>query len=801
MKNRKEHIILAGDFNEPLDAGNSNMSKLCQDIGLTDVFALRHPHIPEPATYIRGSTRLDYFLVSASVLPSVTKCGYDPFHLRLTSDHRGMFLDLDTELLFGNRTQALASIPHRDIRSKEKKSNTIYIDKKYDHLESNHFFHNLETLLADPSPNRAKAEKLDQLLTQSAKCAGHACRKRRRDWWSQKVTELRSQCHLLQRLLSGYRNKIDMLPTVRQRMTDIHLNFQLPDNQADCKKMLKIAQNLAREASAQHTQIRLTELEERAETYALDGNSDQQKHLKQMAAHESSCKMYSKIRSVRGLNSKSGQFTSLQIPADWPTPETEISNIESLSNPKEIAGDDSKWRTIDLPADIMHYLRLRNRLHFGQAEGTPFTTSPLRELVDWEASTKTSDLILEGDYTSDELTHLESLLLKHCKQTSPLDNIKAEITEEQFVSRMKVWRESTTTSPSGVDLGHYKALINPHSLNLDSDEGVTLEARRKKIISAHVSLINYAIRNRFTYERWKTIVNVMIQKEPGNNKIHRLRVIHIYEADFNGLLGIKWKELLHQATQNQAIHSGQHGARPGHEATTPVFMEELKNDICYASRKALINFDNDATSCYDRIIPALASLLGRRHGLHRNIVFVHARTLKEAKYKLKTLLGVSDEFYSHCQFFPIYGTGQGSANSPVIWTIVSSLLFECHEAAGHGAHFSTPDKKMSVNLSMVGFVDDSTGQVNQFLAHEQPTPSQLATIMKNDAQLWSNLLWLSGGLLELPKCSYHHIHFDFDPSGKPSMRGGHVTNQIMLSDIQTGAQIKISLCSSRHSRS
>jgi hypothetical protein len=76
---------------------------------------------------------------------------------------------------------------------------------------------------------------------------------------------------------------------------------------------------------------------------------------------------------------------------------------------------------------------------------------------------------------------------------SPLDGIKAEITKTQFVSRMKVWQESTTTSPSSVDLGHYKALINPHSLDLDSDEGVALEARQKKIISAHVSLINYAI--------------------------------------------------------------------------------------------------------------------------------------------------------------------------------------------------------------------------------------------------------------------------------------------------------------------
>ena len=119
--------------------------------------------------------------------------------------------------------------------------------------------------------------------------------------------------------------------------------------------MLKIAQNLAREASAKHTELRLTQLEDHAETSALEGNHDKQKHLKQMA-HESSCKMYSKIRSVRGLNSKSGQFTSLQIPADWPTPDVEISKVESLSNPKAIAGNDSKWRTIDLPADIMHYL-------------------------------------------------------------------------------------------------------------------------------------------------------------------------------------------------------------------------------------------------------------------------------------------------------------------------------------------------------------------------------------------------------------------------------------------------------------
>ena len=164
MKHRQEHIILAGDFNEPMDSGTSNMSKICQDIGLSDVFAIRHPDTPEPATYIRGSRRIDYFLVSASVLPSVEKCGYDPFQYRLTSDHRGMFLDLNTQSLFGNLTQALAAIPSRMIRSKEAKSNTTYITEKYDHLESNNFFNNLDNLISDTTSNKPQAEILDTLL-------------------------------------------------------------------------------------------------------------------------------------------------------------------------------------------------------------------------------------------------------------------------------------------------------------------------------------------------------------------------------------------------------------------------------------------------------------------------------------------------------------------------------------------------------------------------------------------------------------------------------------------------------------
>jgi hypothetical protein len=75
---------------------------------------------------------------------------------------------------------------------------------------------------------------------------------------------------------------------------------------------------------------------------------------------------------------------------------------------------------------------------------------------------------------------------------------------------------------------------------------------------------------------------------------------------------------------------------------------------------------------------------------------------------------------------------------------------------------------------MVGFVDDSTGTVNSFGATTQPTLEDLLNKMQHDAQLWHDLLWCSGGMLELPKCSYHFLYFAYLPDGTHIPRGGQV---------------------------
>ena len=163
-----------------------------------------------------------------------------------------------------------------------------------------------------------------------------------------------------------------------------------------------------------------------------------------------------------------------------------------------------------------------------------------------------------------------------------------------------------------------------------------------------------------------------------------------------------------------------------------------------------------------------------------NVAVLMERTLEEVQCKLKTQLGVSADGCQHCEAFPMCGTGQGSGCSPGTWAVVSNLLFKAHAAGSHGATFQSYDRSLHVDVSMIGFVDDSSGQVNLFHLDAQPTESTLLPMMQHDAQLWKNLLHSSGGDLNLSKCSYHYHRFAFTADGHPVHQGPSDSLRIRL---------------------
>ena len=96
-------ILITGDFNEPLGVDPDGISKIAGDFKLLDLMASRHSSAP-PATYARGSQRLDYALASSSVCQALHRAGYEAFNCRIATDHRGYYMDFRSEALFGSAT-------------------------------------------------------------------------------------------------------------------------------------------------------------------------------------------------------------------------------------------------------------------------------------------------------------------------------------------------------------------------------------------------------------------------------------------------------------------------------------------------------------------------------------------------------------------------------------------------------------------------------------------------------------------------------------------------------------------------
>jgi hypothetical protein len=109
-------------------------------------------------------------------------------------------------------------------------------------------------------------------------------------------------------------------------------------------------------------------------------------------------------------------------------------------------------------------------------------------------------------------------------------------------------------------------LDDNESTRADNSEDLNGD-RLTLLLHAHLAIINYCLHHGYSLNRWKDIINVMILKEPSNTKVHRLRVIHIFEADYNLIPSLKWRALLKHAEDRNLLNDAQYGSRAGREAS------------------------------------------------------------------------------------------------------------------------------------------------------------------------------------------------------------------------------------------
>jgi hypothetical protein len=87
-----------------------------------------------------------------------------------------------------------------------------------------------------------------------------------------------------------------------------------------------------------------------------------------------------------------------------------------------------------------------------------------------------------------------------------------------------------------------------------------------------------------------------------------------------------------------------------------------------------IVFDNDAKGCYDRIVSGIDLAALRRIGYSKNSVRMLGLLWAQLEHHVTTGVGVSAASYKSTMDKLLYGIGQGSCSSPIVWALLNQLL-------------------------------------------------------------------------------------------------------------------------------
>jgi hypothetical protein len=129
---------------------------------------------------------------------------------------------------------------------------------------------------------------------------------------------------------------------------------------------------------------------------------------------------------------------------------------------------------------------------------------------------------------------------------------------------------------------------------------VTVQEKSEESLQVIFGLAKAAARPGFYLQRWTQVVNVMIHKKIGCIELNKLRVIHLFEANFNLLVGLFFgrRGMYHQVDHG-LIHGGQFG-QPGEECQDTAFSKVLTNIVSDFSKTPIGQFESDAMVCFDR---------------------------------------------------------------------------------------------------------------------------------------------------------------------------------------------------------
>jgi hypothetical protein len=494
------------------------------------------------------------------------------------SDHRPCYVESYATLLLGTKVHTLVSQKHRQLQLHDPRIVESYNTILSEQLSYHKIPDKLEILKKQvteghwSTADQEEYNKIDQLIMEAMLHAERSSTKKYSGpfvWSHQLIKMVQGERYWKLRLKQskGLLVSAQVLHRI-QKAADIQ---STPDH---CMlptiiSQLRDAAKKRREAQKQHKQLRETYLERLASAIVLKKSPqledpDKEEQLPRRTKEailriiKKECKQ-SMYRAISTHLKPTGENSTGTMRIDVPAPPSGT-NPDTI-DPKSWKGP---WWSVTDPNEIGFYICKTNTKQYNQAEKMPFGSGTLADelyaVVNCSNITERLHSVLMQTTNQELLRETRDILQYLAEQyPQPMGNASHTITPKEFVDTYSRVKEKKSSSLSGRKVGHYKAVLdNPF------------------LVGIHSVMMSIPYQTGFSPPQWHHVVDVMLEKVPGNPKQHRPHMIALLESDYNQSQRILVaRPMNHRLEDNGMLPDIQYGSRSGRECISPVLNKVL----------------------------------------------------------------------------------------------------------------------------------------------------------------------------------------------------------------------------------
>ena len=715
-KTSDNDIILLGDFNEHVYNGRLSRRMHANDLNFREM-CQHHTGIQLPPTFSSGSKPIDgVFATSGVECVNVTLLP----HLGGVGDHRCFIIDFSSESVIGTDFPNIVRVAARKLHCTSKRMIRLYNTELTAKCDEHNMFHRMDEILRhtdflDEHDFTFLVSTLDTEFTElmlhsenevSKFMMGHI-------EWSPKIGIWLSRRWLLKRVQQWMQGSGP--PDPRNMFRECH-RLNIPDPRTSSHDTICIQIMIANAELAR---------------LSKDAPALRRQHLQDLIQEAEGKNDIERAQAINGILRRETQKKSWRkINYSTRPPRGTAPTAIQVETPLETTTYTTEEEIFDHSA---HHLSTR----FRHAYSAPIYNSELLHELGPLGDTNVANEILEGTYEYPPDTDIwTKKYFEEAQHTFSLlgeEEIDTTISIVDFQSYWQRADEKVSSSFSGCHFGHYKA------------------ASFSKDLSAfHAAKLTACARKGVVLPRWTVGLTVLLEKTPGNNRIHKMRGIVLVECDFNWYMKVVVARRMLQSAQEKNQVPIECFAKKGSNCINAVMTKIMLCDESRIHHHPACIGGNDFADCYDRIAHPPASIALQSFGVPRPAIRVLLIAMQTMQFFLRTGFGESNRSYGGSIESPTLGLGQGNAAAGPGFLAISSLIVNAYLREGHGVRTQTSLTLRAYILAAVLYVDDT----DNFHMTPKVTASapELIQHSQESTNVWGGLAIATGAAMKPEKC-------------------------------------------------